>query len=58
MSLMDQIAEAERMQRWGFAQQLRSQLSNTGVEYVAPNPDNAEPEGADVTPDAPADPEE
>jgi len=74
MSLLDQIAEAERMQRWDYAQQLRLQLKAEQPLYEPepaheepvdahdleePNPENAAPEGADVTPDAPAsDPEE
>ena len=69
MGLKEQIEEAERMQRWGYADLLRAKLDEPLEELLPeiahpepidahdleePDPDNAEPEGADVTPDAPA----
>ena len=55
MSLADQIAEAERMQRWDYAEHLRRQTAAEGAPVNAQAaPDNATAEGGDVNPE-PAD---
>ena len=48
MSIADQIAEAERAQRWGHVEELKRIAAAEGVA-IAPNPENAALEGGDVT---------